>query len=197
VTISALYGAGGSVIAPAVAERLGVPFLGRPALPEQPECETAERGGGLLTRIASLASAWGTPAGMTLDDLMPDQAEREALEAQMRELAAGGDGVILGRAAIVVLRDHPGTLHVLLDGPRDARVEQAMRIEGVDRATAAERLERVDRFRRAYVHDLYGVEPREFAHLVIDSTALALDTCVDVIVRAAQDAGLVGAGEAE
>ena len=34
VTISAAYGAGGSRIAPALAERLGVPFLGRPPVPE-------------------------------------------------------------------------------------------------------------------------------------------------------------------
>jgi cytidylate kinase len=74
---------------------------------------------------------------------------------------------------------------VLLDGKREARVEQAMRIEGIDRDRAEQRLDRVDRFRRAYVHDLYGVDPREVCQLVIDSTALPLDTCVELIVAAA------------
>ena len=34
VTIAASYGAGGSRVAPALAERLGVPFLGRPPAPD-------------------------------------------------------------------------------------------------------------------------------------------------------------------
>ena len=38
VTVAAFYGAGGSRVAPALAERLGVPFLGRPHLPHPEEC---------------------------------------------------------------------------------------------------------------------------------------------------------------
>ena len=60
VTISASYGCGGSRIAPALAERLGVPLLGRPPAPDlDPEVE--EPSGRLLSRVASLALAWGTP----------------------------------------------------------------------------------------------------------------------------------------
>ena len=59
VTISASYGAGGSRVAPALAERLGVPFLGRPPVPELPSDRRGASGdeglggGGLLSRIAS------------------------------------------------------------------------------------------------------------------------------------------------
>ena len=51
---------------------------------------------------------------------------------------------------------HPRALHVLLDGPKAARITQAMAIEGIDRAEAERRLNRADRFRRAYLEDLYG-----------------------------------------
>jgi cytidylate kinase len=196
VTISAAYGTGGSRIAPALAKRLGVPFLGRPPAPDLidpgEEARACDESGGsgpgrLLSRIASLAVAWGTPAGMTLDELLPDQALRREIEAEIHDLAAAGAGVILGRGAAVILHDDQRALHVLLDGPVDARVRQAMVIEDIDRRTAEHRLGRVDRFRRAYIETLYGVDLHEpgICHLVLDSTAIPLDDCVELIAAAA------------
>ena len=197
VTISAAYGAGGSVIAPALAERLGVPFLGRPPAPDVvdpgAEARACDESGGsgpgrLLSRFASLAVSWGTPAGMTLDELLPDQALRLEIEQEIHDLAAKGAGVILGRGAAVILHDDERALHVLLDGPREARVRQAMEIEGIDHDLAEHRLTRVDRFRRAYIDTLYGVDLREtgICHLVLDSTAIPLDDCVELIAAAAE-----------
>ena len=57
VTISASYGAGGSRIAPALAERLGVPFLGRPPAPDVVE---PGRGGACVRRVGRLRP--GPPA---------------------------------------------------------------------------------------------------------------------------------------
>ena len=44
-----------------------------------------------------------------------------------------------------------------------------------------------DRARIRYVRDAYGVDGRDpsLYHLVIDSTAIDLDTCVDLVVQAA------------
>ena len=197
VTISATYGSGGSRIAPALAERLQVPFLGRPPAPELDPVGDEERAcdesagsgpGRLLSRITSLGLAWGTPAGMELDELLPDQALRAAIEQEIHDLAAGGEGVILGRGAAVILHDDERALHVLLDGTKEARVRRAMEIEGVDRETAKRRLHRVDRFRRAYIETLYGVDLKEpgMCHLVLDSTAIPLDDCVELIALAAR-----------
>jgi cytidylate kinase len=186
VTISAAYGCGGSRIAPALAERLGVPLLGRPPAPDlDPEVE--EPRGHLLSRIASLALAWGTPAGMELAELLPDPTGREQIEREIHELAAGGKGVILGRGAAIILHEDERALHVLLDAPREARVRQAMEIESLDHEAAERRLARVDRFRRAYVETFYGVDLHEpgVCHLVLDSTAIPLDDCVELIAAAA------------
>jgi cytidylate kinase len=196
ITVSASYGAGGSRVAPALAERLRVPFLGRPPLPanagedeeERASDEsTGSRPGRLFSRIVSIGVAWGTPAGMTLEELLPDQSVRREIEQEIHDLAATGAGVILGRGAVVVLHDDPRALHVLLDGPVEARVRQAMAIEGIDRRTAEHRRARVDRFRRAYLDTLYGVDPHEpgVCHVVLDSTAIGLDDCVELIVAAA------------
>jgi DHA1 family bicyclomycin/chloramphenicol resistance-like MFS transporter len=71
VTISASYGCGGSRIAPALAERLGVPLLGRPPAPDpRPRGRGAQRPPAVARRVAR--AGVGTPGGMGLDELLPD-----------------------------------------------------------------------------------------------------------------------------
>lgn len=188
VTIAALYGAGGSQVAPALARTLEVPLLGRP---EEPESDVAREGrepGNLFARVASLAVSWGTPAGLTTDDLLPDAARRREIEREVREFAEQGRGVILGRGATVLLRGDPSVLHVLLEGPVEARVRQAMTIEQIDRAAAERRLHNTDRFRRAYLEGLYGFDPNAAGtfQLVLDSTAISLADCVEIIAEVAR-----------
>ena len=200
ITLSAPYGAGGSQIGPAVAERLGVQFVDRAiptgvaerlAVPLREAIDRDESIGNWLTR-ALLSFGQVTPvlAGATPvpEHVLTDDAFREATEQVLREHAAGPGAVILGRAGAIVLHDQPHALHVRLTGPEEARVEQGMRLEGVDRATAERHLEETDRARRAYVHHFYRCDAADARHyhLVIDSTALPLGTCTDAIVLAAQ-----------
>jgi cytidylate kinase len=89
---------------------------------------------------------------------------------------------------MVVLHGVPHALHVHLRGPREARVRQGMAIEGVDRKTAERRQEAEDEARVSYVRRAYGVDgldPRLY-HLVLDSTALDVDACVELIVTASK-----------
>jgi cytidylate kinase len=200
VTLSAPYGAGGSHVGPEVAERLDLPFVDRAiptsvaeklAVPLREAIERDESIGGWFTRAllsfgqVGPALAGSAPPGGTV--LNPD-AFCQATEQVLRERAAGEGAVILGRAGAVVLRDHPGALHVRLTGPREARIEQGMLLEGVDRATAERHVEETDRARETYVRHFYRVDARDPAlyHLVIDSTALPLSACADLIVEAAQ-----------
>jgi cytidylate kinase len=96
--------------------------------------------------------------------------------------------VILGRAGAIVLRDVPAALHVRLTGPEERRIAQGMALEGVDRETAERHVEETDRARAAYVRHFYRCDARDAAlyHLVIDSTAIPLDACADLVVEAAQ-----------
>jgi cytidylate kinase len=198
VTISASYGTGGSQIGPQLAQRLGVPFLDR-AIPTAVAHRLAvpleeaiahdevvrsvfER---LLERFAPAAQAFS--GAMPPPELLDDRSYLTVTEEVIRERAADGGAVILGRAAAVVLGDMPGALHVRLDGPRERRLEQAMRVEAVDRETAEQHMRETDRAREAYVRQFYDVDARDLSlyHLVLDSTALALDTCVELIAVAA------------
>lgn len=199
IALSASYGAGGSVVGPRVAERLDVPFVDR-AIPvavaeelDVPLAQALERDesvGSALERVLKhFAPLSATYASAPADELLlGGDRYREATERVICEQARAGRGVILGRACAVVLRDRPGVLRVRLDGPAERRIEQAMRIEGIDRDDAKERLRRTDRARDAYMRHFYGAGPKDpgLFDLTIDSTAVGLDTCVELIVLAAQ-----------
>ncbi|MFC7326936.1 AAA family ATPase [Marinactinospora rubrisoli] len=223
VTISATYGAGGSVIGPTVARRLGVPFLDR-AIPG----EVAQRIGCSLEDVLEhddrapiglerlLSSAARMPSvtlgsidttfiGATDSEgrLLYDKEFVEHTERIIGQVGRTG-GVVLGRAGALVLAEHATALHVRLDGPKSRRLARAaaMREEFHGEAlrrgeNAVERwrpptmrdLEDNDRARAAYVRRFYradAADPRLY-HLVIDSTAMGLTACVDVIERLARD----------
>ena len=178
IAISAPYGAGGSQVAPALAERLGVPFLDRPA--------DTEPDHGLLSKLSSIGLAWGTPAGMELEDLVPGETRRREIEA---ELAALEHGVVLGRAAALLKRDDPTRAARAAHRPARAP-DRAGDADGGHRPPAPPRraCERTDRARLAYHQTLYCVDPRkpELYHLMVDSTALPFETCVELIARVSQ-----------
>jgi len=116
-----------------------------------------------------------------------DQHLRGHGEAGIHRLLAAGGGVILGRAAAVVLGKDRG-FHVRLDGPADHRVVQGAAIEGISQEQARERLRAADKARTAYVRRLYRTDPADASlyHLVIDSTAMPVDAVIELIVTAAR-----------
>jgi cytidylate kinase len=198
ITVSAAYGAGGSVVAPALAGRFGLPFLQRvttsqghvaePAPCEEQLTEEEVKVTPVHRLLAHFTQAM--PAGPTQSPPSThhqDEHLRGHGEAGIHRLVAGGGGVILGRAAAVVLGKDRG-FHVRLDGPAERRAVQGAAIEGVSVQQAKERLVAADRARTAYVRRLYRCDPDDASlyHLVIDSTAIPLDTVIELIVTAAR-----------
>jgi hypothetical protein len=76
---------------------------------------------------------------------------------------------------------------VRLDGPVEARVAQAV-ADGRDEATARKDQKDVDSARDYYLRYFYKAHQEDVRlyHLMIDSTALPLDVCVDLVVQAAK-----------
>ena len=193
-----------------MAERLGVPFVDR-LIPAQVAAglgirpsaaqEHDEGSGGFMARLLISLAPIGEAVGVErrAGGRASDRDFRETIEQVIFERADSGRGVILGRAGAVVLRKDPRALHVRLDGPREARIEQAMRIQKVERETAERRIRETDHARHSYVRHFYRADARDPAlyHLLIDSTAVDLDSCVELIALAAEDrarrvAGAVG-----
>jgi hypothetical protein len=161
VTVSASYGAGGSVVAPALAGRLGLPFMqrvttseGHPA-PPGPCDEQVSDDEAKATPVHRVLAHFtqAMPAGPTQSPPSThhqDHHLRGHGEAGIHRLLAAGGGVILGRAAAVVLGKERG-FHVRLDGPPARRVVQGAAIEGIGEEEARERLRAADKARNAYV----------------------------------------------
>ncbi len=192
VTISAAYGAGGSRIGPAVAERLDCHFVDR-AIPvevaarldvdvEEARAHDGRASGGLGGMLARMPNL----SGVVLPEVENPLFQRET-ERLIHEAADYGKVVVLGRAGAMVLRDHPGALHVRLDGSEDARLRQAMDIEDVDRREATKRMKESDAARTAYVRQFYNCDARspQHYHLVLDTPALGIEASVELIVAAA------------
>src|SRR6202171_1229523 len=202
VTIAATYGAGGSVVGPAVAKRLKLPFVDRAIPVDLAEkmhdplvaalADDSEPGGTVGRLLNSALGFTGLFAGVPLGEeqlgVVPDVAQTEVA---IRGLAGGRGAVILGRAGVFVLMGLPGVLHVRLDGEVEARRRAAMVRDGLDYKSAAKKQQATDQARRSYVTHFYPragswEDPRHY-HLVLDSTAISIDTCVEIITRAAQD----------
>ena len=202
VTISAGYGAGGSIVAPQVARLLGLPMLDRAIsshVAAQLRVSVQEAEGGVIRRslpdrfLAVLAPLAGGALGAGTDCAppgavpAPDDADffREQAELIMRTALETG-AVILGRGGGAAFRHEPGVLRVRLFGPPQARIAQAARIEDVDAGTARQRLPEVDRARAQYVRRLYftDIDDPALYQLQVDSTALPLDACASLIAAA-------------
>src|SRR5215467_14380640 len=143
VTIAATYGAGGSLIAPAVARRLGLPFIDR-AIPvaiareiHEPleaalaaDTDQTPRVARLLDRVLATS---GLFVGVTVS---PEQRgaipEIARTEETLRRIAETTGAVILGRAGVFALKGMPGVLHVRLDCDVEARRRAAAERYGID-----------------------------------------------------------------
>ncbi len=199
IALSASYGAGGSKVGPALADKLAIPFLDRAipfAVSERLEVdvETVERyderlGHGGIERI--LRGFIGQDVGAPIPiapELTVDDDFRRATEEVLLAQAATGAGVILGRAAALVLRDRPDVLRVRLDGPPERRAVQAARLGGIPIQEAERARERLDRAHAHYTRRFYGADISDHAlyDIVLDSTAIDLDVCVELLVLAAR-----------
>jgi cytidylate kinase len=203
VTVSACYGTGGAEVAPAVAERLGLPFhdraiaaqvagrLGVPVAEAEANDDTVVRG---LWRLVATLGTMPDPVGGVLPaSTLPDaRAFRQQTESVLAEIADGAGGVVLGRAGAIVLAERSDILHVRLDGPPDRRLEAAVARSGRPREEVRREMEATDRAREAYVRHFYRCDPASarFYHLVVDSTVLPLETVVDIVVTAARARGI-------
>ncbi len=201
VAISAGYGSGGLVLGPAVADRLGLPFLDRAIPAEVAEAlrtpvpaavdhdDRSEAGmQRLISTMARGSALFGSGVLQREDALTDERTFQLATELVLWQMAAQTGGVVLGRAATVVLASHPGVLRVRLEGPVDRRIAEAAAYTGVDPATARRQLVQTDRARDAYTYHFYGVHPGDpkLYDLMIDVSLLGHAASEEMIVRAAE-----------
>ena len=195
VTISNLYGCGARAIAQLAAADLGYEVIDR-ELPvvvakrmqisdaqAQAADETGRSLGSRLLSSLELATPEITVTnfGQTFDD----DYVREVQEA-VREFAARGNVIIMGRAGGAILGRRPDLVRVFLYAPREWRIERLTVESGIDRKSAEAEVERIDRARSAHLRDWYRVEQgsQAIVDLAIDTSSFSAKDCANLIVTA-------------
>jgi cytidylate kinase len=198
LTVSASYGAAGSVVAPEVAARVGLRFFNR--LLGGPEPASIERiverltieeqqdvpSGRIMAGLTRLGAGLGLPTPSS-QDIDPRPELRRRVTESVSRIATTGGGVILGRAAAVVLAADPMAFHVRLCGPADRRLAQGMAIEGISEEVARDHQVSADRSWTRFVNRLFDRDPADpgLYHLMLDSTVIPVDDCVRLVASAA------------
>jgi cytidylate kinase len=199
ITISRMFGCGGSEIADMVARELGWKLLdsgfiegvaGRlgttPAHVEAIE----ERVPTLAERIAD-ALTFGSPemVSASLTTPLPPTEERvlEVTRRMIDETLARGSAVLVGRGAQSYLEFREDALHVLCCAPFEMLVTRVAAREGVSREQAEALVREKNQQREQYVKRHWGRQwlAPEHYHLCLNTGWLGTDVSAGLIVRVA------------
>jgi cytidylate kinase len=202
VTISREYGAAGLAVADGVARALGYELM-TDDLPAAVAARLGTSTEEIAARVDSetpisermlidLGAATPEDVSATLRSSSDfDEDVRREIDAAIRERAAEGDVVILGRLGNAVLAGFPNLLRVFLTAGRAWRIARLGETFGFTAAEAAREVERKDAARRKVSKERYNFawgDPRSY-DLVADTSRFGLDGTVDLIVAAARAAG--------
>jgi len=201
ITVSRMFGSGGSDVAARVARQLGWPVLDNAvvdAVAERLGISRAEASS-IEERVPSLSERIASSLRMSTPEFVVPVADASLTETAevrivdvtkrvMEEAAQQGDAVIVGRGAQCMLADRPDALHVFCYAALPALVEYAIAHRGVNPANAAHEVEKMNRQREQYIKRNWGRDWRAFEnyHLCVDTGRLGIETAADVVVAAAR-----------
>jgi len=193
ITISREFGSGGRTIGKRVAELLGYAFYDSEIVNQVAERsgfssafieECGEYAGARSSLLFSLATASQyTAGGMSVQDKL--YLEQENI---IRELADKGGCVIVGRCADYILRERKDALHVFICSDMESRAKRIVECYGKKDKSPEKRLAEKDQKRRVYYRNYTGREWGAMKNysLCLNSAALGLETCAQIIVQAAK-----------
>jgi cytidylate kinase len=194
LTIEREFGSGGATIAKILAKKLGWKLWDQLLTDEicrRMQCDRQhvehqeERRDPLHYRVfkaflrGSFEGSLNTPK-MRIADA---DGVRQVTEQLVREAAAQGDAVIVGRGSAYYLHDRPDAFHVFIYAPFEEKVRR-LQLDGKTQDEAIQLVESVDRDRAAFIKEHFGVlwPARHFFDLMINST-LGEEVTAQVIVE--------------
>jgi cytidylate kinase len=202
ITVRGQLGSGAPEIGREVADRLQAGYIDREIIAEvaarlhrQEEDVIAKEmpPSSLLSRIAEALEhsfVFGdgfAGAYLPLGQIpLNDARYLQALESVIKELARSPSVVIRGRGSEFILKDHPGSLHVLVVAPLELRVERLMENLNLDRETARQEAERFDSSLREFIKRYFKAEREDPVNydLVINTGRFTLQAAASMIVNA-------------
>lgn len=202
ITVSRMFGSGGSDVAARVARQLGWTLLDNAVVDEvaerlgvsRSEVESLEeRVPSLAERIASSLALSAPELAVPVDDApMMQTAETRIVgvtKRVMEEAVADGNAVLVGRGAQVLLAEHKDALHVFCYAQKRFLVEYAIAHRGINPANAEHEVDKRNKQREQYVRRHFNRDWRRFDnyHLCVDTGRLGIETAADVILYAARE----------
>ena len=126
-----------------------------------------------------------TPSPAQIDD----KAFLEATTKVVNDLYHGGDVVIIGRGANVILANTPGVVHVGLLAPIAMRVETMMQREHLEREEAEGYVRELDEAWVTYFRKFFKASPTDPAlyHMMLNMEKIKAQTAAAAIVHACGD----------
>ena len=202
VTIRGQLGSGAPEIGKKVAELLHADYVDREIIAqvaarlqrqEEKVMEKEMPASSLLGRIAeALEYCYPSELGVagaylpTWEIPLNDVRYLQALESVVKELAKSPSIVIRGRGSQFILKDYPGTLHVLVEAPMEVRLKRVMEDLKLDQEAAKQEIERFDNSRHEFIKRYFRAEMEDPAHydLVINTERFRFQACASIIVDA-------------
>jgi cytidylate kinase len=200
ITISRMYGSGGSEVAERVAAALGWPLFDnamvdaiaeRSGLTRAEVSAQDERVPSLVERLAAALSL-GSPEVMPPVPAGPIETTEERIVAVTRrvieEAVQSGPAVFVGRGAQCLLAERADALHVFCYAPRSALRRYVMDKFGLDAAQADRLVVDQNRQREHYVRRHWNRSwlALENYHLCLNTAWLGLDGAAEHVVDAAR-----------
>ena len=200
ITISRLFGAGGSEVAGRTAEALGWTLLDNALVERVAErlgvtaedvVARQERVPPLAERLAeTLALAAPEFAAPYAESALPPFEERMLAVTRrvIEEAVERGPVVIVGRGAQSMLARRDDALHVLCYAPREALVERVARRMGHSAEEAGRIVDETNKHREQYVrrHWDRSWTAHENYHLCVNTAWLGVDGAADAVVDTAR-----------
>jgi cytidylate kinase len=117
-----------------------------------------------------------------------DDEYLQALTSIIREVAAQGDVLIVGRGSQVILRDWPNALHVLVVAPLEERARYVAERDELSAEEATRRVQESDRGRARFHQKFFhcDVDDPTLYHLTLNTGCLTADLAAHVVVQAAR-----------
>ena len=203
ITISRMYGSGGSDVAARVAQLLGWSLLDNAfvdAVAERLGVSASEvqareeRTPSLVERLASALAVASPEILPPPTEQVPPSEERlaDVTRRIIEEAVARGNAVLVGRGAQSVLARRAGVLHVFCYAPREALVRRVVERRGVSIAEAEKKVDEINKQRDQFVRTTFkrSWQAHENYHLCVNTEWLGVEGAAQAIVDVARRMGL-------
>jgi len=200
ITISRLYGSGGSEVAARVASTLGWSLLdnavvdavaARLGVAAAEVAAREERSPSLVERLVDTMALGSQEWLSQLSASKRGPTEEQLVEVTRHIVEEGlgrGPAVVVGRGAQAMLAARTDTLHVFCYAPRTALIARSMERDGLDEERATRLVDNTNAQREQWVRKHFNRAWREHSnyHLSLNTEWLGIESSANIIVEAAR-----------